>query len=209
VVTYAQYDDRGSTASARYMSRAVVRVGDRAGAGALVVVPTVTRPSLTMAAARRRHRVAPHQELLYRVMTIDDVAAFASSLPDVIVGTRWGHQTWSVGKHAFAWKRTFSKADLKRFGEERPPSGDILAVAVENLDAKDALLSMSLAGFFTIPHFNGYAAVLVALRAARKRDVRAAVLAAWKCMAPRTSLAKLDTPTRRRAAPPRPKALRR
>ncbi|MDX2086659.1 MAG: hypothetical protein SFX73_02360 [Kofleriaceae bacterium] len=138
-------------------------------------------------------------DLVDRLMTIDDVAAFAGSLPDVTVGTKWGRHTWLVDDRAFAWHRAFSKADLKRFGEERPPAGDILAVRVENLDAKDALLSMALPGFFTIPHFNGYAAVLIALRAARKRDVRAAVLAGWTCMAPRASLAKLDaSPTRAR-----------
>lgn len=125
-------------------------------------------------------------------MTVDDVAAFAGGLPDVTVGSKWGNHTWLVGERAFAWKRAFSKADLKRFGDEQPPAGDILAVRVENLDAKDALLSMELPGFFTIPHFNGYAGVLIALRAARKRDVRAAVLAAWTCMAPPASRAKLD-----------------
>src|SRR5262245_31232896 len=114
-------------------------------------------------------------------MKLDDVVAFASSLPDVVVGTKWGNKTWMVGERGFAWQRPFSKADLKRFGDEKPPQGDILAVRVESLDAKDALLAIGPPGFFTIPHFNGYAAVLIELRAARAKDVRAAITDAWRC----------------------------
>jgi hypothetical protein len=115
-------------------------------------------------------------------MTLDDVATFAEGLPGAVVGAKWGHRTWMVNDRAFAWQRAFSKADLKRFGDEAPPAGDILAVVVENLDAKDALLSMDLPGFFTIPHFNGFAAVLIQLRRARAKDVRAAIREAWRAM---------------------------
>jgi len=117
-------------------------------------------------------------------MTFDDVDAFVKKLPDVTVGSSWGHVTWIVGDKGFAWQRPFSKADLKRFGDETPPAGEILAVRVESLDAKDALLAMELPGFFTIAHFNGYAAVLIALRKARAKDVRAALLDAHRCMTP-------------------------
>lgn len=113
-------------------------------------------------------------------MTLEDAAAIASGLPGVVVGAKWGHRTWMVGDRGFAWQRPFSKADLKRFGDETPPSGDILAVIVESLDAKDALLEIAPPGFFTIPHFNGHAAVLIELKRARARDVRAAITDAWR-----------------------------
>ena len=113
-------------------------------------------------------------------MTFDDVHAFAKKLPGVTVGARWGNRTWMVGDKGFAWERPFSKADLKRFGDETPPAGPILAVRTAGLDGKEALLAMELPGFFTIPHFNGYAAVLIALDAARVKDVRAAIQAAWR-----------------------------
>ena len=93
----------------------------------------------------------------------DDVDAYATSLPGVTVGARWGNRTWMVNERGFAWQRPFSKADLKRFGDETPPQGEILAVSVESLDAKDALLAIAPPGFFTIPHFNGYPAVLKAM----------------------------------------------
>lgn len=124
-------------------------------------------------------------------MTLADVAAFATRLPDVVAGKKWGNRTWMVGERGFLWQRPFSKADLKRFGDETPPAGDIIAVTVENLDAKDALLAISLPGFFTIPHFDGYAAVLIALRTARARDVRAAIVDAWRCVAPPATRTKL------------------
>src|SRR3954453_14463719 len=105
-------------------------------------------------------------------MSFDDVDAFAMSLPGVTVGAKWGNRTWMVEGKGFAWQRPFSKADLKRFGDETPPAGEILAVSVENLDAKDALLEIAPKGFFTIAHFQGYPAVLIALRQARAKDVR-------------------------------------
>ncbi len=116
-------------------------------------------------------------------MKLDAVVAFISKLAGVTVGKRWGNRTWLVGDRGFAWQRPLSKADIKRFGDEAPPAGDIVAVMVENLDAKDALLAMDLPGFFTIPHFNGHPAVLIALRAARTADVRAAIEGAWRTVA--------------------------
>jgi hypothetical protein len=116
-------------------------------------------------------------------MTFDDVDAFVTSLPGVTVGASWGNRTWMAGGKGFAWQRLFSKADLKRFGDETPPAGEILGVRVEDLDAKDALLAIAPPGFFTIPHFNGYAAVLIALQQARTKDVRAALLDAYRTVA--------------------------
>jgi hypothetical protein len=131
-------------------------------------------------------------------MTFDDVDALATSLPGVTVTTKWGNRTWTVGDKGFAWQRPFSKADLKRFGDETPPAGEILAVRVDGLDAKDALLAMAPPGFFTIPHFNGYAAVLIALRKARAKDVRAAIVEAHAAMA-----AKGPAPARKQRKPAR------
>ncbi len=147
-------------------------------------------------------------------MKLDAVIAIASKVPRVTVGTRWGKRTWLVGDRGFVWERPLSKADLERYGDETPPSGDIVGIVVENLDAKEAILSMDLPGFFTIPHFNGHAAVLVELRRARATaDVRMAIQAAWTAVAAKPPLkkkaAKPKKPTRKPAARPRARATRR
>jgi hypothetical protein len=113
-------------------------------------------------------------------MTFAAAVAFLDMLPGIARGVWWGQPTWRVGKGAVAWKRPFSKADLRRFEDQRVPEGDILAVQVESLDAKEAVLSMRLAGVFTIPHFDGFPAVLVELKKAKTRDVRFLITQAWK-----------------------------
>ncbi len=76
---------------------------------------------------------------------------------------------------------------------------------VENLDARDALLEMAPPGFFTIAHFSGFPAVLIDLKRARVRDVRAAITDAWR-LASTPAVAKRRGITRsvRRARPLRP-----
>jgi hypothetical protein len=119
-----------------------------------------------------------------RVMTPDDVAAIASDLPGVSEGERHGNRTWVVAGKVFGWERPFSKADIRRFGNETPPYGPIIALSVEDLSEKEAVLEAHRAGFFTIPHFNGYAAVLVQLAEADPQELREAIVDAWLVHAP-------------------------
>jgi hypothetical protein len=116
--------------------------------------------------------------------TITDVASLASELPAVTEGDRHGNLTWFVAGKAFAWERPFSQADIKRFGAESPPEGRIVAIHVADLNDKEAVLSRHPGAFFTIPHFDGYSAILVQLECVTKKALREAIIDGWLARAP-------------------------
>lgn len=118
------------------------------------------------------------------MMTVDDAAAMALALPEVTEAERRGTRTWSVAGKSFVWERPFSKADIRRFGDTVPPEGPILAVRVADLGEKEAVLAAQPPAFFTIPHFDGYSAVLIQLRKVSKTALREAITDAWLACAP-------------------------
>jgi hypothetical protein len=119
------------------------------------------------------------------VVTLDAVATWALELPDVSEGERYGHRTWFVAGNGFVWERPFSKADVKRFGDQPVPDGPILGVRTADLAEREAVLAAGYPGFFTIPHFDGYPAFLIQLAKATRKDVRIALVDAWLACAPR------------------------
>lgn len=116
--------------------------------------------------------------------TYDDAASMALRLPETTEGESYGNRAWSVAGKAFAWERPFSKADIRRYGDTTPPDGPILAVRVADLGEKKAVLAEHPETFFTIPHLDGYAAVLIQLRKVGTDALREALLDAWLARAP-------------------------
>jgi hypothetical protein len=128
------------------------------------------------------------------VASLDDVARLASELPEVTEGERHGNRTWFVASKAFAWERPFSQADVRRFGDETPPAGPILAVCTEDLGEKEAVLAAHPTAFFTIPHFDGYSAVLIQLSKVSGKALREAVTDGWLACAPPRLAARYRQP---------------
>jgi hypothetical protein len=127
----------------------------------------------------------PGQYRLF-VPNFDDVARLAGELPAVTEGEEKhrGHRAWLVAGKMFAWERPFSKADLKRFGDERPPPGPILAIRAADQAEKEAILAAGKDGFFTIEHFNGYNGYLVRLDEVSAPELREALVDGWLAVAP-------------------------
>jgi hypothetical protein len=122
--------------------------------------------------------------------TIDDVAALALSFPETVETESRRGRAWAVAGKVFVWERPYSKADLKRFGDETPPSEPIAAVAVDDLEEKEAILAEGSPGIFTIEHFNGFPALLIELDVVDSGRLQDAIEDAWMAKAPRSIVAR-------------------
>jgi len=118
------------------------------------------------------------------VATWDDVRRIALSLPDTGERFMHGSQGWHVHNRGFAWERPLRTADLNALGDAAP-SGPILGARVEHPEAKTALIADSPDVYFTTPHFDGYAAVLVRLDRISLDELRELIIEAWLCRAPK------------------------
>ncbi|MEL7976016.1 MmcQ/YjbR family DNA-binding protein [Isoptericola sp. F-RaC21] len=116
--------------------------------------------------------------------TIEDAARAAAALPEVTETTTFRNRAWAVAGRVFAWDRPFSKADVRRFGDEPVPSGPILAVMVDDLGEKEAVLA-ARPETLTIPHLDGVPVVLVRLEAVDDAVLRELLVDAWFAKAPR------------------------
>ena len=84
----------------------------------------------------------------------------------------------------FVWERPLRRSDLEALGEEAT-DGPILGARVEHLGAKESLLANDEGGFFTTPHFDGYAAILARLDRIALEALEELVVEAWLARAPR------------------------
>jgi hypothetical protein len=123
----------------------------------------------------------------------DDVRRIALALPQSSERSSRDLATWRVREKGFVWERPLRAADIRALGEDAP-TGPILGVRVEHLGAKEALLAEDPDVFFTTPHFDGYAAVLVRLDRITVEDLHEVIVEAWLSRAPkRLAQQYLDT----------------
>ena len=112
--------------------------------------------------------------------TWDDVARLASSLPEVEDRGR----DWRFRSKLLAWERPLRPADREALGDGAP-DGDILAVWLTGLDAKEALLADDPDVYFTTPHFDGYKAILIRLEHVPVDELEELMVEAWLDRAPK------------------------
>jgi hypothetical protein len=116
--------------------------------------------------------------------TWDDVRGIALALPEAREEERRGHRFWIIKDKLFVWERPLRKSDLNALGDGAP-DGPILGARVEHLVAKDALIADDPEVYFTIPHFNGYPAVLILLEKIALDELEEVIVEAWLARAPK------------------------
>ena len=85
---------------------------------------------------------------------------------------------------AWVWKE---RIDPKK---PRVPNHGVLAVRVANNAQKDLLIATDPVRFFTEPHYNGFPAVLVRLKAVTVADLKVLLEDAWRTQAPKELLSR-------------------
>ncbi|MFC5909898.1 MmcQ/YjbR family DNA-binding protein [Streptacidiphilus monticola] len=120
-----------------------------------------------------------------------DVRRIALALPGTEDRESRGHLGWWTGGRMFVWERPLRRSDheaLDALGRTAP-QGPIAGVRVADEGVKAALLAESDVdaggALFTIPHFDGYPAVLVLLERIGLGDLEELVTEAWLDRAPR------------------------
>ena len=122
-----------------------------------------------------------------------EVEAFALTLPETTSSPSYGGApALRVNKVLVARLRGEMADDVdERTGA---PYGEVLMVKVADLGEKDALLASDPATYFTVPHYDGYPAVLVRLAVADPGELRELLTEAWMRVAPKRALtAYVDT----------------
>jgi hypothetical protein len=124
-----------------------------------------------------------------------DVRRIALSLPE----TSEGEERFAFSVRSKEKQKGFVWVWMERVEPRKPrvPSPDVVAVRVADQEEKELLLAADPAKFFTEPHYNGFPAVLVRLRAIGVDELSALITEAWRCQAPR---ALVDEFERRRKA---------
>ena len=103
------------------------------------------------------------------MVTEDDVRRIALALPATTEKPSYGTPGFRVKDKLFA-----------RIREE----GDVVVVWVEDLAEKEALIASDPDVFFTLPHYDGYAMVLVRMGAVSADELTELLTDAWRLRAP-------------------------
>jgi hypothetical protein len=116
--------------------------------------------------------------------TWDDVRRIVAELPEVESRPAWGNTMWRVKGKGFVWERPLGTKDRADVGDAAP-DGEILGVRVPDEGVKRAFIADDPSIYFTIPHFDGYPAVLVRLDEIGVDELTEVITEAWLDRAPK------------------------
>jgi hypothetical protein len=118
------------------------------------------------------------------VASEDDVRKIALSLPETTERPSYGTPGFRVKDRLFLRIRSDAEGGL--------------VVFVSDLGEKEALLQSDPEKFFTTPHYDGHASVLVNLKAVGVRELRELITDSWRVKAPKRVLDAFDEQPRKK-----------
>jgi hypothetical protein len=112
------------------------------------------------------------------VVTIEQIRAAAMALPGAEERASYGGRpSWRTPKRMFTWVRDDPEA---------------LVVWVSSVEEKEALIGSDPDTFFTTPHYDGEAIVLVRLEAVEADEAAELITESWRLRAPARAVAEFD-----------------
>jgi hypothetical protein len=113
--------------------------------------------------------------------TWDDLRRIAEKLPETQEPTE---HNWRIRDKPLAWERPLRETDREALGDAAP-DGPILGVRTRDVGVKEALLADDPDVYFTIPHFDGYPAILVRLDRIDPQELEELFVEIWLHRAPK------------------------
>ena len=119
--------------------------------------------------------------------SFDDVRRIALSLPETTEAVSWGNAHWRVKNKGFVWERPLNQSDhaaLEALGN-RLPKAPFWVCGVADIGVREVMIADDPALFSTIPHFDGFPAVLVRLEQIALPELEELIVEAWLDRAPK------------------------
>ncbi|MFC1430574.1 MmcQ/YjbR family DNA-binding protein [Streptacidiphilus sp. N1-3] len=119
--------------------------------------------------------------------TWDDVRRLALALPETSERLSRENVHWWVKDKSFVWERPLRRTDIEALTAlgATAPDGPVLGARVADTGVRQALIASNPDVFFTIPHFDGYPAVLVRLDRIDPTELGELIVEAWLLRAPK------------------------
>jgi hypothetical protein len=120
------------------------------------------------------------------MVTYRQVERFTTQLPETVAAMSYGTPSLKVNRKFLARLRTEMADEVDPDGA---PYGEVLVLKLADLGEKAALLSGDAGAFFTLPHYDGHASVLVRLDRVDPDELSELILESWHTLAPRRAIA--------------------